>query len=94
VVEATGGRRFHELPYRRVPDGAFVFEAGAPYLVFGQQLLRWSPGGYRTQQRRPARGSATLITPPSLLALLERDWTPVVPLLHPTAIGSDRGADE
>jgi hypothetical protein len=35
---------------------------------------------------RPGREHATVITPPSLLALLGTDWRPVVPLMHPTAL--------
>jgi hypothetical protein len=28
---------------------------------------------------------ATVLTPPSLIAVLSRDWSPLVPFLHPTA---------
>lgn len=48
-------------------------------------VLHWSGGGYGTRAPRPSRGAATVITPPSLLAVLRRDWRPVVPLLHPSA---------
>jgi hypothetical protein len=87
LVAHTGQRRLHELPYAQLPDGAFVLHHGVPCLVMAQRLMPWSPGGYHPRLRRPTRGLATLITPPSLLAMLERDWTPLVPLLHPTANG-------
>jgi hypothetical protein len=39
---------------------------------------------YRGARRR-ARGNASVITPPSLLAVLAGGWDPLVPLMHPTA---------
>ena len=81
-----GGRRFHEASFRELPDGAFVMRDDKPWLVLGNQLLAWSPGGYIDRSPRPIRGTATLITPPSLVALLRTERTPLVPLLHPSAL--------
>jgi hypothetical protein len=81
----TKKRRLHEMPYASLPDATFVLEADQPCVVLGRQLLPWSPGGYGSPQRRPARGSATVITPPSLVAVLRLGWAPLVPLLHPSA---------
>lgn len=69
----------------QLPDGAFVLEEGAPWLVLGRELLAWSPGGYRERRPRPRAGDVELITPPSLVEVLRAGWSPVVPLLHPTA---------
>jgi hypothetical protein len=68
-----------------LPDGAFVLDDGAPCLVLGGQLLSWTPGGYVRHRPRPTRVQIQVITPPSLVALLERRWSPLVPLLHPSA---------
>jgi hypothetical protein len=87
LVAHTGERRLHELPYAQLPDGAFVMHHTTPWLVIARRLLRWSPGGYREQLRRPSRGLATVITPPSLLVMLERDRTTLVPFVHPSAGG-------
>ena len=73
----------HHGRYQELPDGAFVLDQRTPWMVLGSQLLKWSPGGYVGARRRP-RGTASVITPPSLLALLD-GWEPLVPLLHPTA---------
>lgn len=81
----AGGQRHHAGAFGDLPDGAFVLHDGAPWLVRGAELLHWSSGGYGTRAPRPSRGAATVITPPSLLAVLRRDWRPVVPLLHPSA---------
>ena len=85
----TKERRFHEADFDALPDGAFVLHSGEPHLVLGRELLRWSPAGYTAGTRRPVRGTtATVITPPSLVALLATDRTPLVPLLHPSAVVS------
>jgi hypothetical protein len=83
----TKERRLHEARFDELPDGAFVMLDGAPYLVLGSQLLRWSPAGYTAPRARPAgSAAATVITPPSLVALLGTDRTSLVPLVHPSAI--------
>lgn len=78
-------RLLREAPYSELPDGTFVLVAGAPQLVLAGHLLTWSPGGYRDRHRRPTDGTATVITPPSLIAILSSGWSPSVPLLHPSA---------
>jgi hypothetical protein len=85
---SAGERRLHEVEMADLPDGAFVLLDGWPHLVLGAELLSWSPAGYGERRRRPARAPATLITPPSLLALLRSERTPLVPALHPTALES------
>jgi hypothetical protein len=83
-------RRLHAAPARSLPDGAFVLRAGAPWLVRGDGLLRWTPAGYAERVARPA-GDAVLVTPPTLVRVLRAGWEPAVPLLHPSA-GVSAGA--
>jgi hypothetical protein len=75
--------RLHAARLARLPDGAFVLHRGEPWLVLGDRLLRWTPGGYSERVARPG-GRATLITPPSLVAVLRQGWEGAVPLLHPS----------
>jgi hypothetical protein len=75
----------HDVPLDELPDGAFVLQDGAPFLVLGASLLRWRPSGYTDRAVRPACRTTPLITLPSLVELLRRDWQPVVPLLHASA---------
>ena len=82
-----GGQRTrtHEAAFAALPDGAFVLTDGDPYLVLGRELLLWSPSGYAARRPRP-RGSAEVVTPPSLVAVLRAGWDgAAVPLLHPSA---------
>jgi len=85
VAPGTRAQRHHVAPFDELPDGAFVLQDGAPRLVLGAELLRWTPAGYSERTPRPAGGDTVLITPPSLVAVLRAGWEPLVPLLHPTA---------
>jgi hypothetical protein len=77
------GRRLHSRPLKGLPDGAFVLHRGEPWLVLGNDLLRWTPAGYTA--RVAAEGHVDAITPPTLVDVLLATWQPVVPLLHPSA---------
>ena len=77
-------QRHHEASLADLPDGAFVLRDGHPWLVRQQELLRWSPAGYDARVARPG-GVATVISPPSLVAVLATGWRGAVPLVHPTA---------
>lgn len=80
----VAGRRLHDGRLEELPDGAFVLLEGAPYLVLGDALLRWSAGGY-AEPRARMRGRAAVITPPTTLAVLEAGWTGSEPLVRPSA---------
>jgi hypothetical protein len=86
-AERLAGRaqRHHGAPLAGLPDGALVLVEGVPKLVLRGELLTWTPAGYTTSERRRP-GLATVITPPSLVAVLGAGWDGVVPLLHPSAI--------
>ncbi|HET8895598.1 MAG TPA: hypothetical protein VFM96_16035 [Gaiellaceae bacterium] len=78
-IQRTHGARLEDLP-----DGAFVLEDHEPFLVLGDELLRWTPGGY-TERRKRRTGSATLITPPSTVRVLQAGWESDLPLFHPSS---------
>jgi hypothetical protein len=89
--ERVAGRaqRHHDAALDDLPDGAFVLRDGVPWLVLGDALRPWSPGGYGERVARPAGERSTLITPPSLVAILRAGWhrgDAAVPLLHPSAL--------
>jgi hypothetical protein len=83
-LDRSRRRRLHQARMRDLPDGAFVLEAGEPWLVLDGELLGWTASGYA--ERRPRTGGdAVLITPPSLVEVLCTSWQGSVPLLHPSA---------
>jgi hypothetical protein len=75
-----------------LPDGAVVLRDGVPLLVLGDELLRWTPSGYTERARRLRNEEATVVTPPSLLEVLRAGFSGAVPLLHPSASSTGRGA--
>lgn len=85
VAPGTRTQQHYEAALDELPDGAFVIRGGEPWLVLGRQLLHWTPAGYDERLPRPRSRRATVITPPSLVAVLRAGWTPLVPLLHPSA---------
>lgn len=73
IVRGTHRRRLHRTPWRELPDGAFVLD-GTPKLVLGDALVEWSTSGYGARERRPTRGDAVAITPPSTLDVLRAGY--------------------
>jgi hypothetical protein len=85
LTEARTQRR-HSRAFDELPDGAFVVRDEEAWLLCGRELLRWTPAGYTDAVTRPRGCEADVVTPPSLVAVLERGWQPTaVPLLHPSA---------
>jgi hypothetical protein len=64
-------RRLHDQEWAQLPDGTFVLEAGQTAVVIGRELVAWDAGGYGQRRRRPAGGTAAVITPPSTLRVLQ-----------------------
>ena len=74
IYRGTHRRRLHELPWRSLPDGTFVALDGTPSLVLGGSLVEWTTDGYAARVSRPFRGNATVITPPSTIAVLRAGY--------------------
>jgi hypothetical protein len=79
------GRRYHDVDFGDLPDGAFVASGEGTFLVLGDALLRWTPGGYAYRKQRPLRGQARVLTPPMSTSVLAEGWNGLVPFLHPSA---------
>lgn len=87
IAPGTRARLLQGAEFAELPDGSFVLEEGRPWLVLGQSLLRWTPGGYAERTSRPVHGQAQVITPSSFVAVLRTGWQhALVPLLHPSAL--------
>jgi hypothetical protein len=78
IFRGTHRRRYHQVPWAELPDGAFVLDDETPRLVRGRELIAWTPAGYGEPTRRPARGTATAITPPATLAVLRAGYQPQI----------------
>jgi hypothetical protein len=73
IVAGTHRRRLHRFSWEHLPDGAFVL-LDAPAVIVGQHLAEWTADGYGARHRRPRRGMATVITPPSTVAALRAGY--------------------
>ena len=82
--DARCGPLTHQRAYGDLPDGSVVVVDHEAWLVLGAGIRRWSFGGYAERRRRP-RGTAEVLTPPSLVDVLAAGWSGEVPLLHPSA---------
>jgi hypothetical protein len=74
IFRGTHRRRFHDLAWAELPDGAFVWVHRTPALVLGRNLVEWTGEGYGARRRRPRRGGATVITPPATVAALRAGY--------------------
>jgi hypothetical protein len=64
-----------------LPDGVFVTAAAwgeQAYLVWGNRLLAWSPGGYGERRRRPKGEEVKVLTPPSTVETIRAGYVPEV----------------
>jgi hypothetical protein len=70
-----------------LPDGVFIVDESrgeSAYLVRGDQLLEWSPGGYRERRPRPNGTTVRVLTPRSTVAAIRAGY---IPEIH-TSVGS------
>lgn len=74
IVRGTHRRRFHQMPWAGLPDGTFVLLDQGPALVVAGHLSEWTRHGYRRHRARPRAGTATVITPPSSVAVLRAGY--------------------
>ncbi|SEQ40307.1 hypothetical protein [Thalassovita taeanensis] len=70
----------HSAPAETLPDGSLIL-TDAPYLIWQDRALRYSPAGYTAAAPRPT-GPVTVLTPAPLVATLVQGYGPA---LHPTA---------
>lgn len=81
-LAGRAGKRTAPADLADLPEGAFVVQDGAAWLVRDGVLLAWSPAGYAARRPRPAGGRVELLTPPSVVAVFRAGYRPH---LHPTA---------
>jgi hypothetical protein len=75
-------KRTHLASGGALPDGTYVVLNERAWLVLGDELLAWSPDGYRERRQRPPTDGLTVLTPPSLVGVLRAGYAASV---HPTA---------
>jgi hypothetical protein len=83
-IDYAGRKRVHEVDLADLPVGAMILadDGVQPMLVGEDALYPWSVTGYGPPVRRPARGQARMLTPPSVAGALRSGY---VVSVHPTA---------
>ena len=74
-------KRTFSAKLSELPDGVLVLdqELGvAPLLVWGRQLLEWSPGGYAKPKSFRKSATVQVLTPASTVAAIRAGYTPEV----------------
>jgi hypothetical protein len=64
-----------------LPDGSYVLLDDRPWLVRGDAVWSWSADRYAEWASRPQRTDVTVLTPPSVVAVLRAGYTA---RLHPS----------
>jgi hypothetical protein len=67
-------KRTHVAPIQTLPDGTYVAIDGRAWLVLGDALHAWSAEGYAERRDRPSAGDCTVLTPPSIIAVLQAGY--------------------
>ncbi|HXD45858.1 MAG TPA: hypothetical protein VN655_12050 [Pseudolabrys sp.] len=82
--ERLNGRakRTHRARLDTLPDGAMAVLDGEPFALRGKRMLHWTAQGYDTARPRPRGTEVEVLTPPSIVAVLARGYTPA---WHPSA---------
>jgi hypothetical protein len=75
-------KRTHVAKLNSLPDGAYVVLDGRAWLVQGESLFAWSPERYTERVPRPLISEVTVLTPPSMIAVLAAGYRSGV---HPSA---------
>ncbi len=70
-------KRTHRRDIDTLPDGAMIALDGAAFAVRGDTLLRWTPAGYMDTTARPRGIAVAVLTPPSIIAVLQRGYAPL-----------------
>jgi hypothetical protein len=78
-VGDDGGKRSYPFPVSELPSGVLVADNdGVPWLIRGQQLTRWEPGGYGRSIPRPNGVVLPVLTPRSIVRAIGRGYPVII----------------
>ena len=81
IIKGSRTQKRHAAPLSQLPDGVMIWHADAAHLVWGRALYPYQPNGYQPPLPRPSQGTACVLTPTPLIAVLRAGYRPA---LHPT----------
>lgn len=77
-IDRRRGKISYQASLNSLPDGCFVQIEGSSYLVWGDTLLLWSPGGYLEKRQRPNDLTVTILTPEPLVRCIRQGYRPEI----------------
>lgn len=75
---ASQRQRTYKAKSSSLPGGVFVVLNGVPWLLWRDHLLEWTPAGYTTSRPAPVHGTVEVVTPKSLVAVIEAGYVPAI----------------
>ena len=69
-------KRLHRRVLDSLPDGAMIARDGETFAVRGEHLLKWTHEGYTEAMPRPRGLEVDVLTPSSILKVLEAGYVP------------------
>jgi hypothetical protein len=75
-------KRTHFRKFASLPEGAMILVDGGAFAIKGSRALRWTPVGYSPTPPPSSGTEVEVLTPPSILSVLVRGYTPI---WHPSA---------
>ncbi len=69
-------KRVHRCKIDDLPDGTVISLHGSAFAVRGDEMLRWTFGGYETREPRPRSIVVDVLTPASIVAVLAANYRP------------------
>jgi hypothetical protein len=66
----------HGASINDLPNGTLIAIDGQAYLVWDDDLLLWSPGGYQHRIARPVDDKVTVLTPESIVNAFRQGYIP------------------
>lgn len=77
-LELRKRKRTYEAALSSLPNGCFVEIEGAPWLVWDDVLLLWTPEGYTRKDRRPDSQAVTVLTPEPIVECFRQGYEPEI----------------
>ncbi|HEY1428578.1 MAG TPA: hypothetical protein VGF18_03330 [Candidatus Tumulicola sp.] len=75
-------KRTFRAPLSSLPNGVFIVGAdGRPWVVWNEMLVAWTDAGYAERIARPKRSEVDVLTPPSIVRIIDAGLSPAV---HPS----------
>jgi hypothetical protein len=70
-------KRNHRRKLDSLPDGAMIVLDKEAFAARGKDLLHWTPKGYADKKARPHGVEVDVLTPPSMLKVLDAGYAPL-----------------